>query len=127
MILWDDERARELEAHLAIETDDNIARGMTPGAARDAARRTLGNRTLAICRRFARPASSRPKRCAKIRIRCATMKLAGAIAAASILSAAQADTRATVDERVRKLTRDSSWQLSHPCRSRSRPIIPRAW
>ena len=27
---WDDERARELEAHLAIETDENIARGMTP-------------------------------------------------------------------------------------------------
>ena len=38
------------------------------------------------------------------------MKLAAAIAAASILSAAQAGTRATVDERVRKLTRDSSWQ-----------------
>jgi putative ABC transport system permease protein len=43
---WDDERARELEAYLAIETDDNIARGMTPGAARDAARRKLGNATL---------------------------------------------------------------------------------
>ena len=27
---WDDERGRELEAHLAIETDDNIARGMAP-------------------------------------------------------------------------------------------------
>ena len=33
---WDDERARELEAHLAIETDDNIARGMSRG---DGARR----------------------------------------------------------------------------------------
>jgi putative ABC transport system permease protein len=43
---WDDERAREIEAHLAIESDENIARGMTPGAARDAARRTLGNATL---------------------------------------------------------------------------------
>jgi putative ABC transport system permease protein len=43
---WDDERARELEAHLAIETDDNIARGMSPSAARDAARRKLGNPTL---------------------------------------------------------------------------------
>src|SRR5215510_6432300 len=43
---WDDERARELDAHLAIETDDNIARGMTPGAARAAARRKLGNATL---------------------------------------------------------------------------------
>ena len=43
---WDDERARELEAHLAIETDENIARGMTPDAARHAARRKLGNTTL---------------------------------------------------------------------------------
>jgi putative ABC transport system permease protein len=43
---WDDERARELDAHLAIETDENIARGMTPGDARDAARRKLGNPTL---------------------------------------------------------------------------------
>src|SRR5438034_14561 len=33
---WDDERARELEAHLAIETDENIARGMTPREAREA-------------------------------------------------------------------------------------------
>jgi hypothetical protein len=40
---WDVERARELEAHLAIETDENIARGMDPAAARDAARRKLGN------------------------------------------------------------------------------------
>jgi putative ABC transport system permease protein len=42
---WDDERARELEAHLAIETDENIARGMSPREARDAARRKLGNTT----------------------------------------------------------------------------------
>jgi putative ABC transport system permease protein len=42
---WDEERARELEAYLAIETDDNIARGMTPEAARRAARRKLGNPT----------------------------------------------------------------------------------
>src|SRR5258706_15684579 len=42
---WDDERARELEAHLAIETDENIARGMSPAGARDAARRKLGNVT----------------------------------------------------------------------------------
>jgi putative ABC transport system permease protein len=42
---WDDERARELEAHLAIETDENIARGMNPRDARDAARRKLGNGT----------------------------------------------------------------------------------
>src|SRR6266511_3661048 len=31
---WDDERARELEAHLAIETDENVARGMSPDGAR---------------------------------------------------------------------------------------------
>ena len=43
---WDEERARELESYLAIETDENIARGMTPSAARDAARRKLGNATL---------------------------------------------------------------------------------
>jgi predicted permease len=43
---WDDERARELESYLAIETDENIARGMTPAEARDAARRKLGNATL---------------------------------------------------------------------------------
>src|SRR5262245_39558155 len=40
---WDDERARELEAYLSIETDENIARGMSPADARDAARRKLGN------------------------------------------------------------------------------------
>ena len=43
---WDEERARELEAHLAIEIDANLARGMTPPEARDAARRKLGNTTL---------------------------------------------------------------------------------
>src|SRR5947199_6483101 len=43
---WDDERAREIEAHLAIETDENIARGMDPDEARHAARRKLGNATL---------------------------------------------------------------------------------
>jgi putative ABC transport system permease protein len=42
---WDDERAKELEDYLAIETDDNIARGMNPADARDAARRKLGNAT----------------------------------------------------------------------------------
>ena len=40
---WDEERARELDAHLAIEIDENIARGMTPEDARSAARRKLGN------------------------------------------------------------------------------------
>jgi putative ABC transport system permease protein len=43
---WDDERARELEAHLAIEIDENIARGMSAATARDAARRKIGNTTL---------------------------------------------------------------------------------
>jgi len=43
---WDVERARELEAHLEIETDENIARGMSPEEARYAAHRKLGNTTL---------------------------------------------------------------------------------
>jgi len=43
---WDEERARELESYLAIETDENIARGMPPDEARTAARRKLGNATL---------------------------------------------------------------------------------
>ena len=40
---WDAERARELEAHLQIEADENVARGMAPGEARLAAQRKLGN------------------------------------------------------------------------------------
>ncbi len=43
---WDRERVRELEAYLEIETDDNIARGMSPEQARSAAHRKLGNTTL---------------------------------------------------------------------------------
>jgi putative ABC transport system permease protein len=43
---WDEERARELEAYLQIETDENIARGMSPEEARYAAHRKLGNTTL---------------------------------------------------------------------------------
>jgi predicted permease len=43
---WDQERARELEVHLAIEVDENVARGMSPADARSAARRKLGNVTL---------------------------------------------------------------------------------
>jgi putative ABC transport system permease protein len=42
---WDEERARELEAHIELETDDNLARGMAPDEARFAARRKLGNVT----------------------------------------------------------------------------------
>jgi putative ABC transport system permease protein len=40
---WDQERARELQAYLEIETDDNIARGLSPEDARHAAHRKLGN------------------------------------------------------------------------------------
>jgi predicted permease len=43
---WDDERAREIEAHLAHEADDNLARGMTPDEAAAAARRRFGNTAL---------------------------------------------------------------------------------
>ena len=43
---WDAERARELQAHLEIETDENLERGMTPDEARYAACRKLGNATL---------------------------------------------------------------------------------
>jgi putative ABC transport system permease protein len=43
---WDDERRRELEAHLAIDTDEHLARGMSYESARVAARRKLGNVTL---------------------------------------------------------------------------------
>jgi predicted permease len=42
---WDDERARELDAYLAQEIDDNLARGMTADQARAAAHRKLGNAT----------------------------------------------------------------------------------
>ena len=27
---WDEERRREIEAYIGIETDDNVARGMAP-------------------------------------------------------------------------------------------------
>ena len=40
---WDQERSRELQAYLDIETDENIARGMPPEDARYAACRKLGN------------------------------------------------------------------------------------
>ena len=43
---WDRERARELESHLEMEIDDNIARGMSPDDARRVAHRKLGNPTL---------------------------------------------------------------------------------
>jgi putative ABC transport system permease protein len=40
---WDQERERELQAYLDLETEENIARGMAPQEARYAARRKLGN------------------------------------------------------------------------------------
>jgi len=40
---WDEERAREIEAHLELETADNLARGMAPADARNAACRKMGN------------------------------------------------------------------------------------
>jgi predicted permease len=40
---WDEERAREIEAYLEIETADNVARGMSSGEAAAAARRKFGN------------------------------------------------------------------------------------
>ena len=43
---WDAERAAELQAYLAQEVDDNIARGMSPEDASTAAHRKLGNTTL---------------------------------------------------------------------------------
>ncbi len=43
---WDEERVREMEAHLAQETDDNVARGMTPEEARRRAYMKLGNPTV---------------------------------------------------------------------------------
>src|SRR5882724_5257671 len=43
---WDQERARELDAYMEAETDENIARGMAPDEARSAARRKLGNPVL---------------------------------------------------------------------------------
>ncbi len=42
---WDEERARELEAHLAHEIDDNLARGLSPQEARRQAYLKLGNPT----------------------------------------------------------------------------------
>jgi predicted permease len=40
---WDRDRAEELRSYLAIETDENIARGMSADAARRAAHLKLGN------------------------------------------------------------------------------------
>ncbi|HTS50530.1 MAG TPA: ABC transporter permease [Bryobacteraceae bacterium] len=42
---WDRERQAEIDSYVEIETDENIARGMTEVGARAAARRKFGNRT----------------------------------------------------------------------------------
>jgi putative ABC transport system permease protein len=39
---WDDERRRELESYLEMETEENVERGLSPDAARQAALRKLG-------------------------------------------------------------------------------------
>src|SRR5260370_31679742 len=43
---WDEVRTREIDSYLEIEAADNIARGMAPDEARQAARRKLGNSTI---------------------------------------------------------------------------------
>jgi putative ABC transport system permease protein len=40
---WDEERARELQSYLEMETDENVARGLPPDEARAAAWRKLGD------------------------------------------------------------------------------------
>ncbi len=43
---WDDERAREIQSYIEIETDENIAKGMSAEEARFAAQRKFGNPTF---------------------------------------------------------------------------------
>src|SRR2546423_2543920 len=43
---WDEERAREIEGYIEIETEENIAKGMSPEDARHAANKKFGNTTL---------------------------------------------------------------------------------
>jgi putative ABC transport system permease protein len=42
---WDQDRLEEIESYIQIETDDNVARGLTPQEAREAAHRKFGNAT----------------------------------------------------------------------------------
>ena len=42
---WDNERKQELEQHLQLEIDENLARGMSLNEAESAAHRKLGNST----------------------------------------------------------------------------------
>jgi predicted permease len=43
---WDRERLEEIESYVQIETEENVARGMSYREAQEAARRKLGNATL---------------------------------------------------------------------------------
>jgi hypothetical protein len=43
---WDQERLEEIESHIEMETDENVARGMPYDEAHAAARRKFGNSTL---------------------------------------------------------------------------------
>ena len=43
---WDRERSEEIESYLAIETEENLARGMAAEEALTAAHRKLGNSTF---------------------------------------------------------------------------------
>ena len=45
---WDQERARELETHLQMETDSNLERGLSPEEARRAAHLKLGNPSVIL-------------------------------------------------------------------------------
>jgi hypothetical protein len=40
---WNEERAREIQSYIEIETDDNVARGMQSQEARLAAQKKFGN------------------------------------------------------------------------------------
>jgi hypothetical protein len=43
---WDDERRREIEAHIELLVDDLVERGMSREAARQQALREFGNRAV---------------------------------------------------------------------------------
>ncbi len=49
---WHYERAREIDSYLDIETADNVARGMPPSEAAEAALRKFGNPVLVRTVRF---------------------------------------------------------------------------
>jgi hypothetical protein len=43
---WDEERVREMDAHISQEISDNVARGLTPAEARRPAHIKFGNPTV---------------------------------------------------------------------------------